>query len=405
MPDIVRGNIPQYVPVKQTDVIKPSAYLYSTPPTHQKGQVNGLRNASSGASIGSFLGPYGSLVGAAVGLGTDIWQAVYAKKRAKEANEQSAKAAQEQAARAHAESVSSREWNSEQQQIRRMRMAGLSPGLMYGQMSPSSAQQASPEQQQVHKADTPKFDNESLLRALELLVKQQQADTAQAAQQSTSELQGSQTQLNLIDSLTRNQKNLEEIANLLQMRSKLLSDENLSDAKRLEIYGLFDERLRNLIAQTDATNASARQSNANANVTEQTGVDLAKSQTSANKAAARNANATAQITEDFGAPAAAAEIARNTAVTYLTDQQRKSLMLEYNLKSNQYKAVQNWLSSHGFDESYAPLLMLGLENLASSMGTEVTSLVDDLVHFPANFIRGLIDRQMQVGSMMLNKIR
>ena len=188
------------------NVVKPFAYETTTQPVHQKGYTNSTHNfgsnTASGASIGSAFGPYGALLGSAVGLGTDIWQAVYAKRRAAEANEESRKAAAQASARSSAEARAARNWNSEQQQIRRMRMAGLSPGLAYGQMSPSTAVAAPQEKADVHKADTPKFDNESILRALELLVKQQQADTALAAQQSTSACKV-QIDLNQIDKLYR----------------------------------------------------------------------------------------------------------------------------------------------------------------------------------------------------------
>lgn len=355
MLDIVRGNIPQYVPVKQTDIIKPSAYQNSTPPTHQKGAVNGLRNSSTGASLGSLLGPYGSFLGAAVGLGTDIWQAVYAKKRAKEANEQSAKAAQEQAARAHAESVSSREWNSEQQQIRRMRMAGLSPGLMYGQMSPSSAQQASPEQQQIHKADTPKFDNESLLRALELLVKQQQADTAQAAQESAANLQGTQADLNRIEQGYKAQLGLANIASLL-------SSKELTDQQKLNLIAKQLPEIELLQSQATAATANARQANATANVVEQTGVNLANS-----------------------------EVARNNASANLANAQKNHAILNYNIDESQWLTVQKFMKEYNLGEELAPLVMKALSSLANNTGQSIASLIQGLGRGVSSIIDGIFD--------------
>ena len=250
------------------NVVKPFAYETTTQPVHQKGYTNSTRNFGSGtlsgASAGSAFGPYGAALGGAVGLGTDIWQAIFAKRRAAEANEESRKAAAEASARLSAEARAAREYNSEQSQIRRMRMAGLSPGLAYGQMSPSTAVAASQEKADVHKSATPKFDNESILRALELLVKQQQADTAFAAQQSTSALQGSQIDLNQIDKLYRG---AEYQANILAT----LADAGKSDAEKLEIIKLLSSRQNNLDANTRNLNAAA-------NVVEKTGVDLANSQ-------------------------------------------------------------------------------------------------------------------------------
>lgn len=214
-------------------VVKPFAYETSTPPVGQLSHTNSTRSFGSGilsgAGAGSSFGPYGAAVGAAAGLATDLWQAVYAKRRAEEANEEAKKAAAEASARSSAEARAARNWNSEQSQIRRMRMAGLSPGLAYGQMSPSTAQPAPQDKADIHKADTPKFDNESILRALEYLTRQQQADTALAAQQSTSALQGSQTDLNLIDKLYK-------VRNIKPILLLFLQIKTFQTLKRLKRY-------------------------------------------------------------------------------------------------------------------------------------------------------------------------
>lgn len=335
------------------NVVKPFAYETSTPPVHQKAFTNSTHNfgsnTASGASIGSAFGPYGAFLGSAVGLGTDIWQAIYAKRRAAEANEESRKAAAQASARSSAEARAARAWNSEQQQIRRMRMAGLSPGLAYGQMSPSTAVAAPQEKADVHKADTPKFDNESILRALELLVKQQQADTALAAQQSTSALQGSQIDLNQIDKLYRG---AEYQANILAT----LADANKSDAEKLEIIKLLSSRQNNL-------DASTRNLNAAANVTEQTGVDLAKSQTASNNAAAS-----------------------------LNAQQEKVIKLTYDLDNAQWNSIQKFMKDNGFDESLAPLVMKAINSIAEQSGATVRTVIDNLSKFPdiiKSFISGM----------------
>lgn len=337
------------------NVVKPFAYETSTPPVHQKAYTNSTHNfgsnTASGASLGSALGPYGALLGSAVGLGTDIWQAIYAKRRAAEANEESRKAAAQASARSSAEARAARNWNSEQQQIRRMRMAGLSPGLAYGQMSPSTAVAAPQDKADVHKADTPKFDNESILRALELLVKQQQADTALAAQQSTSALQGSQIDLNQIDKLYRG---AEYQANILAT----LADANKSDAEKLEIIKLLSSRQNNL-------DASTRNLNAAADVTEQTGVDLAKSQTASNNASA----------------------AVNT-------QQAAILKLTYDLDNAQWNSIQKFMKDNGFDESLAPLIMKALTSIANNSGKTLESVLSSLASLPGSVVEHYLNKFM-----------
>lgn len=341
MPDIVRGTPQQYIPVKQTEVIKPHAYLNSTPPVHMKGFVNGTgKNTISGASTGfSFGGPVGAAIGGVLGLGTDIWQAVYAKKRAKEANEEAKQAAARASAQNANEARAARNYNSEQAQIRRLRMAGLSPGLAYGNLSPSTAQPASAEKADISKADTPKFDNESILRALELLVKQQQADTQLAAQQSTAGLQGSQTQLNLIDALTRNESNLANIRGVL-------SSSSLNDAQKLEVLTLLFGKKENLSANTRNTLANAR-------VTEGTGIPLAQSQ-----------------------------IAANNASASLNAQQEKVIKLTYDLDNAQWNSIKNFMKDNEIDESFAPIVMKAINSIVEQTGSTVKTVIDNLSNFP-----------------------
>lgn len=329
--------------MSQYQVIKPFAYQTTTPPVHPTGTSASTR--SGGAS--SFLS------GAAgfAGLASDIWQAVYAKRRAEEANKLSFKAAADSSARASAEARAARNWNSEQAQIRRMRMAGLSPGLAYGQMSPSTAVAAPQDKADVHKADTPKFDNESLLRALELLVKQQQANTASAAQESTAELQGSQVDLNKIDQLYRA---AEYQANI----SSILANKELTDAKKIEIIQLLESRQNNLDAATRNLNAAA-------NVSEKTGVDLANSQ-----------------------------IASNNASAAVNTQQAAILKLTYDLDNAQWISIQKFMKDNGFDDSLAPLVMKALSSIANNTGKTLESVLSSLSSLPGSIVENYLEKFM-----------
>lgn len=363
MPDIVRGSTPQYLPVMQPDIIKPSAYVNSTPSVHSKGYTNSHRSAGSGAlsgaAAGSGFGPWGAAIGAAVGLGTDIWQAIYSKNRAKEANEEAKKAADAAAARNAAEARAARNYNSEQAQIRRMRMAGLSPGLAYGQMSPSTAQAPSIDKQDVNKADTPKFDNESILHAIQLLINQQNANTQAAAQQSAANLQGTQADLNRIEQGYKARLGLANIASLL-------SSKELNDQQKLNLIAKQLPEIELLQSQATATDANARQANATANVVEQTGVDLAKSQTSANKASARKSNAESQ-----------------------------SIRFEYGISKSEYDSVVHILKNYSGSLSDSdvnvmlPFAFHMLRSIADRSGSTVQSVIDRVVALPGDFINNL----------------
>lgn len=355
MPDIIRGNSPQYIPVKGYDVIKPSAYVNSTTPAHSKGFTNSTgTNTLSGASAGSAFGPYGAAVGGLLGLGTDIWQAVYSKRRAEEANKEARRAAASASAQNAAEARAARAYNSEQAQIRRMRMAGLSPGLAYGRMSPSAAQPASAVKADIHKADTPKFDNESILHALQLLINERNAQTQALAQQSAAGLQGSQTQLNLIDSLYKGRQYEADISAILASKDK-------TDAEKLELLTLLTDKHNLLQSQAASSDASARLASASANVTEQTGVDLALSQMASNKASAS-----------------------------LTSQQEKALKMQYEIDNEQWQAVQGFMKDYGYGEMLTSLVMKSLSSIAEQSGTTLNNILSSLSSGAGSIINNLL---------------
>lgn len=103
-------------------------------------------------------------------------------------------------------------------------------------MSPSTAQPANADKQDVTKADTPKMDNESLLHALQILINQQNANTQALSQQSTANLQSSQTDLNLIDKVYRGAEYQANIASVLAAKDK-------TDAEKLKFFVHLPVRL------------------------------------------------------------------------------------------------------------------------------------------------------------------
>lgn len=323
-------------------LVKPFAYENSTSPVGVRAHSNSTRNDNDNSNDTKKNFSFGSPIAAAINFATNLWTQKKADDRAERANKAAQHAAAEQANRAHAEALSARNWNSEQAQISRLKMAGLSPGLAYGSMSPVAAQAASTDKADVSKADTPNFDTRSLLEALDLMIRQQQANTAAAAQQSTSNLQASQTDLNLIDKVYRSQQFEADIANILASKDK-------SAAEKLEILTLLADRQRNIQSSTSANESAARAAIANAEVTEQTGVDLAKSQIASNKSSAS-----------------------------LNAQQEKSLKLQYQIDDAQWTAVQGFMKEYGYGELLTPLVMKALSSIAESSGSTLSSVINNL---------------------------
>lgn len=332
------------------------AYNSTTEPVHQKGSDYNNTAFSKFSKVGEkvpFLGP---IISAAGGIVSDIWQSNMAQSAARQAN----KIARENASRANAASISearaAREWNSEQNQIRRMRMAGLSPGLAYGQMSPSTAQAANIQQADSHKADTPQLrGSDQLIKALQLMIAQQQADTAAAAQASNASLQGSQTQLNLIDSLTRNQSNLAVI-------SEILSRKDLTDAQKIENVTLLAGKQQIQNAEVENLNASARNANANAAVTEATGVRAVES-----------------------------EISKNIAAASLSKQQEESLKLEYDINNQQWTNLSKMLEDYGYGDLLAPVVMRVITSMSQNAHVSVSTILNNLTHFSGSIMDAVMD--------------
>lgn len=351
MPDIVRGNLPTQIPVqRQTPIMRGVAYDSTTSPTGRKGHTMSMKNTVNGATTGaSFGGGYGALIGAAIGLGTDLYQLRYSKKAAERANEESRRAAAEQAARSEAAANAARQWSSEQATIRRLRMAGLSPGLAYGNMSPSAAQ-ASPDMQQVTKADTPKIDNESLLKALQLYINQQNANTASAAQASNAQLQGSQTLLNAIDSLTRGQENNARI-------SSILASKEYTDTQKLNLIAMLIPEQQNLLA-------NARKANADAAVIEKTGVDLAKSEIALNTAkTATEKERPAEIRQTI-------ETQGDLAAYYRA--QRNILSQRYGVDQSKIDAVADFLDMNGYSRAYLGFALDFCNDMSQHVGSDLS---------------------------------
>lgn len=345
-------------------VIKPFALENSTPPVHQKSYVNGTRfkpsNTLGGAATGgSFGGVYGAAAGAAVGLVSDIWQAVYAKKRAKEANEEARRAADVASARASQEARIARAYNSEQSQIRRMRMAGLSPGLAYGQMSPSTATAAPQEKADVYKSDTPKFDNESILHALQLLINQQNANTQAAAQVSTSDLQSTQAQLNRIESQFKAQEKLAGI-------SAVLAQKDLTDEEKLSVISKRLPEIELLTSQSNLAYSNANLANQNAAYVGPLADSLMNLQDS---------EAALNVKKSFTESERPYEI---RAHINLMDSQRSYYNAQSNLLRQTYgvsqgkiDAVAEWLDSHGYSKSYIGYAMQFLDDVSSHVGSSI----------------------------------
>lgn len=209
----------------------------SSNPPENSNSTDIAKIASSGAAGFAAGGPAGALIGA----GLEIGRGYLADKRNREATAKAQRHADEQATlafnRENRSQKAAAKYNSEANQVRRFLEAGLSPGLLYGQMSDSSAQAVSAESaQNVAPVASEISKNPALLQALQLMLSQLQTTSTVALQSAQSKNLTSQTEGQDISNSYKAAQAVTEIAEG-QARTNQLQKQGLlqeSQANRIE---------------------------------------------------------------------------------------------------------------------------------------------------------------------------
>lgn len=340
---------------------KPSSYQFG-------------KQTVSGAAAGAVsAGWIGSAIGAGVGLVGDVVGYFANKKQQERANKFNKEQAEASFAREQMAQREVAQWNSEMAQVERLKKAGLSPALAYGQMSPSTMQAASsdaasaaamPNQSFGGAASGAEAGASAAISAIQAdaLIGLQQAEGAKA--------QVERMQIE-IDNITRHRQNL------AQLEAQLASG-NLDRASAERVRLLMDVEKQQLESSIDNLKASTSQFNANA-------AYISGPQT--NLANADIGLKSAQTATEKERPALLqSEKALNEENAKLSQQQKmESMEREASLyyANREYSAhwnmVESVLKSHDIDLKYTPAAIKFLTALYPEIAQKGTQAIESWI--------------------------
>lgn len=335
-------------------------------PGYQRVNDNLQQLSGSSGHSGSFgagaLGLFSSVANSAL----DTWRFYdqlsfnrqeAAKQRAFESNE-----AAQQRAFERAETRFVNRQNSAAGQVDSMKAAGMSPGVMYGQMFSTAAQpaigSAASGGSAASSPSAPKSDmsdmSSSYLRSLELS-NEQKLQSAQIDKMNVERLRVE------IDNMTAHQSNIAD----LELKYSQVDKNSAEGRKILEMLELEKSQLLETIE-----NIKASTSNLDASTTYLAGAKTSetRSRVSLNNANARQANANA----DYTAGALTDKTIEETNTAYQQGRVYKhnanEIALRYGLSVKKVDFISDILSEHGFDSSYLPYAVDFADNLAKQSG-------------------------------------
>lgn len=214
------------------------------------------------SAMGSVLKYSSPVVGAAFDYMTQLQsqheQESYNSREASKARKFSAEQASAAQAFNRSESRWAAAWNSPEHQVQQFKAAGLSPGLMYGQMAPSTAQAATGSPGGTVQAASAASSKSEFSRVVDQALKQKEIDSTAALQQSEVARNQVESMRVQIDNLSLHQRNLAQLDQWLASgeldresaeRIRLLRD---NEAEQLR------ESINNLVASTGKINAEAK---------------------------------------------------------------------------------------------------------------------------------------------------
>ncbi|CAJ0610675.1 unnamed protein product [Cylicocyclus nassatus] len=290
---------------------------------HQQTQSQGstVEPVASAAKGLVSSGPWGLAVGA-LDFGRDLFKDWRNKRNRIHAQEDARENAQLQYRNQLGLSNSANEWNREANQVLRYREAGLSPGLMYGQMSPSTSSSGS-----ASMPDTPQAvassinENPALLQALQYLLQKQQVGADVDLISSQIRKNNAETNATSTDTLSLHERNLQTIQESIARMAEMASNVNLNDAQRDRIQKLLDQELAALEATVNKTSAEATYISG-------TQTDLGQSQIKVN-------DSQAEYITDYQAPK--------------TDEEIRKMSMENEKIASSINYIKDFLRNHNLD--------------------------------------------------------
>lgn len=329
---------------------------------------------ASGAGIGAGFGGWqGALVGGGIGLISDVINMFRDRKAEDRANKNARDAAAAANAEARANEENARKYNSESSQIQRFQKAGLSPGLMYGQMSSSSGTASPVEAAQTYMQNPSNMRGSAGLDAVNTYIAAQLAESSitssnfdNALKDAQAKNLDSQTTSNDISNRTLAQRNALDLGQIAANIQQLLSQSNLNEQQRKNLEETLDSVIKLNEANANAANANADYTSGALTDKTNQDVNVGKSQVNLNNAQARYTSGalTNKTNQDT---------ATSLSQQHLNEQNEASIKQQYDITQTKVDRVKRWLKAHGFSEDDLGLVFEFADGVAKQSGRDLST--------------------------------
>lgn len=343
---------------------------------------------AAGAATGN---PWLAVLGAGIGLAGDVisWRQSYkVHKEDRDFNAQQASAAFAREQMAQREAAN---WNSEMAQVERLKKAGLSPALAYGQMGPSTMGAASGSPAQAGSSPQADFNADGL-GVYNAAVAAEQASSLMNLQASEAAQTDAERVATEINNITRHRQNLAQLEQMLQSAG-------LDKATKEKIQFMMETERQQLLASIDNLGASTKNLNAQADFVSGPQTDLTKANVGLVGAQKCLAGAQSDLAGAQKGLAEAQTITEGKRQTLLDEQVRteqssqdlnwanagkareEKTSVEYANKvfKTKWNHVARVLKRNGYDENWTPFAVEFLTRLFPDMADKGTEALESWI--------------------------
>lgn len=341
-------------PAGVNPVLSRAVSVYSAPGSSPSEST--AANTSGFRNLASFVSPV-------IGAGFDYMsqlqsqheQESYNSREAAKARHFSAQQASAAQAFNRGEARWAAQWNSPEHQLQQFKAAGLSPGLLMGQMSPATAQAASGSPGASSQAASAAASSSSFGKAVDSAI-QARAVESTAALQKTEAAKNTVDALAVeIDNLSLHQRNLAEL-------DKALASGQLDRENAARVRLLRDQEYDQLVASVQNLQAHSHKLGVESKFIEDVQTPNVQSDTNLKKS--QKALADAQTTTEKERPA---EVRQNVETSRSTSDLNFAKSTEIYLANREYTKywnyVENMLERNGYDKNLTPLAVKFLSHV------------------------------------------
>ena len=357
-------------PAGVNPILSRAVSIYSAPGSAPSETASA--NTSGFRGLASFVSPV-------IGAGLDYMSQLQSQHEQESYNSrEAAKARQFSAQQASAAQAFNRgearwaaEWNSPAHQLQQFKAAGLSPGLMMGQMSPATAQAASASPGSTAQAASAAASSSSFGKAVDSAIQARAVESTAALQKTEAAKNTVEALAVEIDNLSLHQRNLAELDKALA--SGQLDREN---AERVRL--LRDQEYEQLVATVQNLQAHSHKLGVESKFIEDVQTPNVKADTNLKKSQKSLADSNkelveAQTTTEKERPSyIRQETETSSSLSYYYSRQSAALALAYGVKQSKVDAVASWLDDNGLSRNYLGFALDFCDDMAQHVGSDLS---------------------------------